>query len=113
MSRASGSCLLPPGAFVPPLSTRGNTIVDSTGAVVKLACVNWYGFDQLDYVIGGLQVQTSQTIIDGIKAMGFNCIRMPWALEMYEEDRIVGSYTLTANPEFEGGSDSGARAWPI
>jgi hypothetical protein len=38
----------------PPLHTIGCRILDSKGAVVRLASVNWHGFDQKKIVAVGL-----------------------------------------------------------
>ena len=41
-----------------PLRTQGRYIVDSKSQRVKLACVNWAGTEQKDFVVGGLDRQT-------------------------------------------------------
>lgn len=38
----------------PPFHTSGRYIVDSDGQRVKLAAVNWYGAEEKDYVVAGL-----------------------------------------------------------
>jgi hypothetical protein len=38
----------------PPLHTSGHEILDTAGHRVRLTSVNWYGFDQQDFVAGGL-----------------------------------------------------------
>ncbi len=38
----------------PPLHTSGHDILDTAGHRVRLTSVNWYGFDQQDFVAGGL-----------------------------------------------------------
>src|SRR5579871_5658872 len=35
--------------IIPPLHTDGHRIVDSEGHTVRLASVNWYGFDEKEY----------------------------------------------------------------
>ena len=64
-------------------------IVDSSGARVKLACVNWYGAHMEGYVVNGLDRQTIASIAQTIKDMGFNCIRLPFSLEQYYENPYV------------------------
>jgi hypothetical protein len=34
-------------------------------------------------------------IVKTIASFGFNCIRMPWALQMYEQNVVVGDYAIT------------------
>ena len=55
--------------------------VDSEGERVKLACVNWYGAHMEDMVVNGLDRQNIQFIADTIAELGFNCVRLPWALD--------------------------------
>ncbi len=38
-----------------PLKTSGRYIVDSNGERVKLGCVSWYGAEEKDYIVAGLQ----------------------------------------------------------
>jgi hypothetical protein len=38
----------------PPLHTCGHNILDTAGHRVRLTLVNWYGFDQQDFVAVGL-----------------------------------------------------------
>jgi len=37
--------------IVPPLRTSGHQIVDAAGHPVRLTSVNWYGFDQKEFVL--------------------------------------------------------------
>jgi len=85
-----------------PLHTSGRFIVDSNGARVHLAGLNWYGFDSSDYVVSGLQAASLQSIVQQIKGMGFNAVRLPWSNQMYESNPVVPSYALTANTSMQG-----------
>jgi hypothetical protein len=40
----------------PPLHTSGHDILDCAGHLVRLTSVNWYSFDQQDFVAGGLDI---------------------------------------------------------
>ena len=55
--------------------------VDTEGERVKLACVNWYGAHMEDMMVNGLDRQPIQFIADTIAELGFNCVRLPWALD--------------------------------
>ncbi|MGH9544137.1 MAG: glycoside hydrolase family 5 protein [Terriglobales bacterium] len=88
--------------IVPPLRTSGHQIIDATGHRVRLASVNWYGFDQKEYVAGGLDHAPLQAIIEQIKAIGVNSVRLPWANETVERNPVVADYAVKANPRFSG-----------
>ncbi len=114
-SASWNSAILPPAVFpsrdsctlsqpVPrlPLHTEGRFIVDQQGRRVKLSSVAWYGAESVDFVPGGLQLEPLWAIVQRIRCMGFNSVRLPWSNQLYESNPIVPSYAITANPQFAG-----------
>ena len=89
-------------SVAPPLHTDGYRIVDSTGHAVRLTSVNWYGFDQKEFVVGGLDHAPLEAIIGQIRQIGVNSVRLPWANETLEHDPAVPDYAVAANPQFKG-----------
>jgi endoglucanase len=85
-----------------PLHTRGSLIVDSRNHPVRLVSVNWFGFDEGEFVVGGLDKASLQTIVHEIRTMGFNSVRLPWANQVLESNPLVPDYALQANPELKG-----------
>ena len=85
-----------------PLHTSGRYIVDNNRARVRLNGVNWYGAESSDYVVAGLQAATLQSIVQQIKSLGFNVVRLPWSNQLYESNPVVADYALAANPGLEG-----------
>jgi endoglucanase len=88
--------------IVPSLHTDGHRIVDAAGRPVRLTSVNWYGFDEKEYVAGGLDHAPLATIIAQIRALGVNSVRLPWANETLEHDPLPPAYAVAANPQFKG-----------
>jgi endoglucanase len=86
----------------PPLHTSGHSILDSAGHGVRLTSVNWYGFDQKEFVAGGLDHAPLATIIAQIRTIGVNSVRLPWANETLESNLVVPDYAIKANPQFRG-----------
>eukprot|EP01121_Diplochlamys_sp_Union-15-3_P022633 TRINITY_DN9707_c0_g1_i2.p1 TRINITY_DN9707_c0_g1~~TRINITY_DN9707_c0_g1_i2.p1 ORF type:complete len:379 (-),score=48.71 TRINITY_DN9707_c0_g1_i2:38-1174(-) len=87
--------------FSVPLHTEGRWIVDEKGQHVRLACVNWYGADQKDFMVGGLEQQPLEVLVKTIKTLGFNCVRLPWSLQMYIENPTINNRTkLASNLDF-------------
>jgi len=86
----------------PPLHTEGHQIIDAVGHPVRLTSVNWYGFDQREYVVGGLDHAPLQTIVREIQELGVNSVRLPWANETLERNPVVPDYAVKANPQFRG-----------
>ena len=89
-------------AIAPPLHTEGYRIVDASGHPVRLTSVNWYGFDQKEYVVGGLDHAPLETIVEQIRQIGVNSVRLPWANETLEHDPLVSDYAVAANPQLKG-----------
>ncbi len=88
--------------IVPPLHTRGYEIRDAADHTVRLTSVNWYGFDQKEFVVGGLDHAPLKTIVGQIRAIGANSVRLPWANETIERNPVVPDYAVKANPQFRG-----------
>src|ERR1700744_3419195 len=70
----------------PPLHTNGHDILDRAGHRVRLTSVNWYGFDQQEFVVGGLDHAPLATIVKEIADLGVNSVRLPWANETLERN---------------------------
>lgn len=77
--------------------TSGSKILDATGAQVRIAGINWYGFETPDYLAHGLWAQDYKTILNTIKSRGYNLIRIPFSNQMVESDPIPTNFTKYAN----------------
>src|SRR5262245_12567446 len=105
---ARGICLFficassPLAQIAPPLHTGGYQIFDSQNHVVRLTSVNWYGFDQKEFVPGGLDHAPLAIIVEQIRALGVNSVRLPWANETIEKNPVVPDYAVRANQQFRG-----------
>ena len=79
------------GCAAPYLHTAGSQIVDACGTPVRLQAVNWYGFDSNDFVAAGLHYWSYMTIVDRIKNLGFNALRIPFSNELVERNPVVSA----------------------
>ena len=64
--------------------TSGNQIFDANGNPVRIAGINWYGFETPDEIAHGLWAQDYHAIINDIKSLGYNTIRIPFSNQMVE-----------------------------
>ncbi|MGA3043612.1 MAG: cellulase family glycosylhydrolase, partial [Bryobacteraceae bacterium] len=85
-----------------PLHTSGRYLVDAAKQRVKLAAVNWYGAEEQDYVVAGLEYAPLSDIARQIRVMGFNAVRLPWSNEMVETNPVIANARLAANPSLAG-----------
>jgi endoglucanase len=93
----TGGALLPTGY----LSTQGSRIVGANGVSVRLAGVNWYGFDCTSMVAGGLDRQTLEAICRQIVTMGFNHIRLPFSVQLVQHNPVITRY-MDKTPALKG-----------
>jgi len=85
-----------------PLHTRGGAVVDQQGCVVAFACVNWYGAHMELFSVDGLHKQPLDRIVQRIVSLGFNCVRLPFSLQLLYEDPVVPEIALAANAGLKG-----------
>ena len=71
-----------------PLSTNSRWIVDEEEERVKLACVNWVSHLEI-VVTEGLSKQPIDSISNKIIEMGFNCVRLTWAIYLVTNDTLA------------------------
>ncbi len=64
--------------------TKGAMLLDDHNRLVKIAGINWSGFETLNGAPGGLDKQDYGETITQIKDSGFNVIRLPLSNEMVE-----------------------------
>ncbi|MDE1178743.1 MAG: glycoside hydrolase family 5 protein [Edaphobacter sp.] len=76
--------------------TRGNLILDQKGRAVRIQGINWYGFETVRKVPGGLTVQDYRTILQTVKADGFNTIRLPLSNDMVEHPEVPSAIAFTS-----------------
>ena len=77
--------------------TSGNQILDASGTPVRIAGVNWYGFETPDAVVHGLWAQDYHTIVDDIKNLGYNTIRIPFSNQMVETPVVPQNLSFNNN----------------
>ncbi|MGW6641551.1 cellulase family glycosylhydrolase [Streptomyces iakyrus] len=59
--------------------TSGRQILDAAGQPVRIAGVNWFGFETANHVVHGLWARDYKSMIDQMKSLGYNTIRMPYS----------------------------------
>jgi len=87
-----------PGWF----STSGNQIVDSAGHSVQIAGVNWFGFETADRVPHGLWTRGYQDMMNQMKDLGFNTIRLPFSNDTIHGSGKPTNFDVSKNPDLQG-----------
>ncbi|HXR73938.1 cellulase family glycosylhydrolase [Actinocrinis sp.] len=73
--------------------TSGSQILDSNGNAVRIAGINWYGFETPDEIAHGLWAQDYHAVIDDIKRLGYNTIRIPISNQAVETPVIPQNFS--------------------
>lgn len=81
--------------------TQGTRIVDQAGNRVRIAALTWYGMESSYWVPAGLDYQPYTRIMDEVKGLGYNAIRLPYSNELIESDPLVHD-KVAANRQFWG-----------
>jgi len=79
--------------------TSGREILDSANQPVRIAGVNWFGFETSNFVAHGLWSRDYKSMIDQMKSLGYNTIRLP-----YSDDIFKGTAPQSIN--FSGGMNA-------
>ncbi len=66
----------------------------NTSTVGRLTGVNWFGFETSNYVPHGLWARDYKSMIQQMRDLGFNCIRIPWCNDMLT--KTPGSIQINA-----------------
>ncbi len=64
--------------------TQGNQILDSTNKPVRITGINWFGFETANYVVHGLWTRDYKDMLDQIKSLGYNTIRLPFSNQLFD-----------------------------
>ena len=83
-------------------STSGNQIVDSTGNPVRITGINWFGFETGNKALHGLWSRGYKPMLDQVKALGFNTLRLPFSNEMLAPGAATTSIDFNQNPDLQG-----------
>jgi endoglucanase len=86
-----------PGVGAGYWHTSGNQILDSNGNPVRIAGLNWYGFETPDEIAHGLWAQDYHTIINDIAALGYNTIRIPFSNQMVEDPIVPQNLSFSSS----------------
>lgn len=78
--------------------------VDASGKRARLHCVNWYGAHMKQMVMNGLDAAPLEDIAGNVSDLGFNCVRLPYSIEMLSDSAVVPHprETLAANRDLQG-----------
>lgn len=86
------------------MTAKGRQLVLTDGDTIKLKSINWFGAETEVFAPHGLWSRNYKDIINQIKAMGFNSVRLPFSGDLCTEDRYpqTGVINATLNEDLAG-----------
>jgi endoglucanase len=86
------------------LHTSGAKILDSHGNTVRLTGVSWFGLETGNFAPHGLWSRKLGDMLDQIKSVGFNVIRVPFSNQLFDASSTPNGVDPTLNPDLKGAS---------
>lgn len=87
--------------------TSGNQILNSANQTVKIAGVNWFGFETTNYAPHGLWTRGYKDMMNQMVAEGFNTIRLPFSDQLFDAGSTPNGIDFSKNPDLVGLSGLG------
>lgn len=79
------------------VTVQGNQFVLTGGTPFKIKAINWFGAETEVFAPHGLWSRNYKDLIDQIKAMGFNAVRLPFSGDICNNERMPASNTIDGN----------------
>jgi endoglucanase len=83
--------------------TSGGKILDANGAQVRITGINWFGFETGNYVAHGLWSRDYKDMLNQIKSLGYNTIRLPYSNQLFDAGSTPNSINFyQMNADLQG-----------
>jgi endoglucanase len=99
---ASNWSVVPREAVAAGWTTSGPEILSPSGQQFVISGINWYGFETNNFAAHGMWTKDYTFILDRVKALGYNTVRLPFSNEMWEKNPKPGANLISACPTCAG-----------
>ncbi len=82
--------------------TDGAQILDANNHPVRIAGINWFGFETPSFSPHGLWSRNYQSMLKEIKSLGYNTLRLPYSNQLFDQGSIPNGIDYTKNPDLRG-----------
>jgi endoglucanase len=84
--------------------TSGRQILDSSNTPVRIAGINWFGFETSNNVVHGLWTRDYRSMLDQIKSLGYNTLRLPYSDDIFKPGTMPNSIDFSSgkNTDLQG-----------
>ncbi|WP_021597583.1 glycoside hydrolase family 5 protein [Actinomadura welshii] len=82
--------------------TSGRQLLDAEGRPVRMTGINWFGAETSNYTPHGLWSRGYTDMLDQIKGLGYNTLRLPYSSQLFDPGSTPNSIDYTKNPDLRG-----------
>ncbi|WP_305886686.1 cellulase family glycosylhydrolase [Actinoallomurus rhizosphaericola] len=84
--------------------TSGRQILDSSGNPVRIAGINWFGFETANYVVHGLWSRDYKDVLNQLKSLRYNTLRLPYSDDIFKSSTVPNSIDFSSgkNADLQG-----------
>ena len=82
--------------------TNGHRIEDGNNQPIRLAGISWFGLETSNYAPHGLWMRGYRSMLDQIKAQGYNTIRLPYSNQLFDTGSTPNGIDFAQNPDLAG-----------
>ncbi len=83
--------------------TSGSKILDANNQQVRITGINWFGFETGNYVVHGLWSRDYKDVLNQIKSLGYNTIRLPYSNQLFDAGSAPNSINFwQMNADLQG-----------
>lgn len=97
-----GSNLLVKAAGAGYWHTNGSQILDANNQPVRITGINWFGLETPAFAPDGLGVRNYQEMLDQIKSLGYNTLRLPYSNQLFDANSQSNGIDWAKNPDLKG-----------
>jgi endoglucanase len=106
-AQVAQAALAPPTAAAAPGAgywhTSGRQLLDAAGQPVRIAGINWFGFETSNYVPHGLWSRDYKSMINQMQSLGYNTIRLPYSDDIFKGTSPSSiNYSAGMNSDLQG-----------
>jgi endoglucanase len=82
--------------------TNGKQLLDSNNQPVRMTGLNWFGLETANYTPHGLWSRGYKDMMDQMKSLGYNTIRLPFSNQLFDAGSTPNSIRFDLNPDLQG-----------
>ena len=82
--------------------TNGHRIEDSANQPLRIAGINWFGLETSNFAPHGLWARGYRSMLDQIKAEGYNTIRLPYSNQLFDAGSTPNGIDFAQNADLAG-----------